>query len=184
MIFIVLLSYILLLYILLAPQYIVIFVFKQLPSKEILEIRKNVLYLPIYLPFSVLITLCRARFLSGIIFPSAWRTSFLLQYRSASDEHCQFFYVGKKGLYFPFFSFFFPLFLRERDRAWVGEGQRERERDRQTDRQTHSCQHRAPCRAQTHEMWDHDLSQSWMLNQLSHPGAPILLSLKKIFLWV
>ena len=30
------------------------------------------------------------------------------------------------------------------------------------------------CGAQTHKLRDHDLSQSWMLNQLSHPGAPIL----------
>ena len=26
----------------------------------------------------------------------------------------------------------------------------------------------------THEPWDHDLSQSWMLNHLSHPGTPVL----------
>ena len=26
--------------------------------------------------------------------------------------------------------------------------------------------------AQTHELQDHDLSRSWTLNQLSHPGAP------------
>ena len=26
--------------------------------------------------------------------------------------------------------------------------------------------------AQTHELQDHDLSQSWTLNPLSHPGAP------------
>ena len=24
----------------------------------------------------------------------------------------------------------------------------------------------------THKLWDHDLNPSWMLNQLSHPGAP------------
>ena len=36
-----------------------------------------------------------------------------------------------------------------------------------------SCQQRARHEAQTHELCDHDLNQSQMLNQLSHPGAPI-----------
>ena len=59
------------------------------------------------------------------------------------------------------------------------------ERERQTDRQTNqrgrhriwsrlqalSCQHRAQCRARTHEPWHHDLSQSRTLNLLSHLGA-------------
>ena len=31
----------------------------------------------------------------------------------------------------------------------------------------------APCGAQTQDPWDHNLSPSGMLNQLSHPGAPI-----------
>ena len=35
-----------------------------------------------------------------------------------------------------------------------------------------SCQHRAWHRAQTHRVWDHDLSWSRTLNRLSHPGAP------------
>ena len=26
--------------------------------------------------------------------------------------------------------------------------------------------------ARTHKLWIHDLSRSWPLNQLSHPGAP------------
>ena len=33
-------------------------------------------------------------------------------------------------------------------------------------------QHTAQCRARTHELWDRGLSWNWMLNQLSHPGAP------------
>ena len=37
-----------------------------------------------------------------------------------------------------------------------------------------SCQHRAGRGARTHKLQDHDLSQSLMLNWLSHPGAPIL----------
>ena len=36
--------------------------------------------------------------------------------------------------------------------------------------------------AQTHKPpLDHDLSQSWTLNRLSHPDAPKMVSLKKIF---
>ena len=35
-----------------------------------------------------------------------------------------------------------------------------------------------PCGAWTHKPWDHDLSQSQMLNPLSHPGAPSLAVLK------
>ena len=30
----------------------------------------------------------------------------------------------------------------------------------------------SPMWVQTHELRDHDMSQSWMLNRLSHPGAP------------
>ena len=76
----------------------------------------------------------------------------------------------------PFFFFFFNFFLMfiylwETEWEW-GRG-REREGDRIWSRlQTLSCQHRARHGTQTHELWDHDLSQSRMLNQLSHPGAP------------
>ena len=41
-----------------------------------------------------------------------------------------------------------------------------------------SSQHRAWCRAQTHEPRDHDLSRSWTLSWLSHPGTPILVLFK------
>ena len=40
-----------------------------------------------------------------------------------------------------------------------------------------SCQHRAWRRAWTHKPRDHDLSRSWTLNRLSHPGAPTKTSL-------
>ena len=36
-----------------------------------------------------------------------------------------------------------------------------------------SYQHRAQRRSRTHEPWDHDLSWSQTLNQLSHPGTPV-----------
>ena len=62
------------------------------------------------------------------------------------------------------------LFLRERET--------ELEQGRGTGRGRHriwsspqalSCQHRARRGAWTHELWDHDLSLSQTLNQLSHP---------------
>ena len=56
------------------------------------------------------------------------------------------------------------LFILERDR--------EKGRHRiQSRLQALSCQHITWCRARTHEWWEHDLNQSRMLNQLSHPGA-------------
>ena len=62
---------------------------------------------------------------------------------------------------------------RESERAWVGEEQRERGRHRERGSlQALSCQDRAWRGAWTHELRDHDLSPSRMLNQLSHPGTP------------
>ena len=43
-----------------------------------------------------------------------------------------------------------------------------------------SSQHRARHRAQTHKLWDHDMSQSQTPNWLSHPGTPHLLFLKHL----
>ena len=74
---------------------------------------------------------------------------------------------------------FFNVYLFSRgrkaecDRGWrVGE-QRERDTHRiQSRLQALSCQHRARCGAPTHGRQDHDLSQNWMPNRPSHPGAP------------
>ena len=71
------------------------------------------------------------------------------------------------------------LFLRERDREEAGEGQREGDR---IGTRLWSCQHRARRWAGTHELQDHDLSQSQTLNQPSHRGAPILFFKDFIFL--
>ena len=66
----------------------------------------------------------------------------------------------------------------------MGEGQRERDTHRIWNRlQSLSCQHRAQRGAPTHELWDHDLSQSWMLNRLSHPGSPGKFGLIMFCLW-
>ncbi|XP_060467831.2 threonine aspartase 1 isoform X4 [Panthera onca] len=68
---------------------------------------------------------------------------------------------------------------RETEHEW-GMG-RERKRHRIRSRhQTLSCQDRAPLGARTHRPRDHDLSRSWTLNRLSHPGAPRAIILKLI----
>ena len=74
------------------------------------------------------------------------------------------------------------LFLRETETEceWVRD--RERGRHRIWSRiQALSSQPRAQCGARTHELWDHDLSQSQMLNRLSHPDAPFFLMF--IYFW-
>ena len=69
-----------------------------------------------------------------------------------------------------------PTFIHfwemERDRAWAGEGQRERQTIIRSRLQPLSCQHRAWRGARTCEPRDHDLSQNGKLNRLSHAGAP------------
>nr|XP_060467821.1 threonine aspartase 1 isoform X2 [Panthera onca] len=68
---------------------------------------------------------------------------------------------------------------RETEHEW-GMG-RERKRHRIRSRhQTLSCQDRAPLGARTHRPRDHDLSRSWTLNRLNHPGAPRAIILKLI----
>ena len=48
------------------------------------------------------------------------------------------------------------------------------QRDRETEdpKQALCWQQRARLGVWTHELWDYDLSQNQMLNQLSHPDAP------------
>ena len=71
---------------------------------------------------------------------------------------------------------FFFFFERERETECEQGRGRERGRHRiQSRHQALSCQHRARCRAWTHEPGDHDLRWSWTVNRLSHPGAPIIL---------
>ena len=73
-----------------------------------------------------------------------------------------------------FLGFFFKrLFIFERETECKQRKDREREREMQNLKQAPgsglSAQSR--CRAWTPRPWDHDLSQSWTLNQLSHPGT-------------
>ena len=88
-------------------------------------------------------------------------------------------YERIKHLYFLFLQTFryiflmFYLFLGQRETEHERGRGRERGRHRIGNRlQVPSCQHRARHGAQTHELWDHDLSWSQPLNWLSHPGAP------------
>ena len=66
------------------------------------------------------------------------------------------------------------IYFWERERETEHEQGRGRERGRHRIRsslQVPSCQHRAQNGAWTHEPWDHDLSWSQPLKQLSHPGS-------------
>ena len=76
------------------------------------------------------------------------------------------------------FLFYFLMFIyfweTERVCVWAGEGQSETGRQRiRVSLQDLSCQHSPQHRAQTHKLWDHDLSWSQTLNRVSHPGAPM-----------
>ena len=54
----------------------------------------------------------------------------------------------------------------------MNRGGTERQGDTGSRLQAPSCQHRAQRGAGAHKPRDHDLSWSWMLNRLSHSGAP------------
>ena len=68
----------------------------------------------------------------------------------------------------------FIFYIRERDT----EHEQRRVRETETESEAGSrlwavsWQHRAWDGSQTHEQWHHELSWSWVLNQLSHPAAP------------
>ena len=79
-------------------------------------------------------------------------------------------YIFILYLYTWVFSFKVYLFW-ERQRAQAGQGQRGGQKIR-SGLWALCWQQRARCGALTHEPWDHGLSPSWMLNQLSHPSAP------------
>ena len=72
------------------------------------------------------------------------------------------------------FHFFFLMFIFERQRERECKRGRGRQRGRPriwSRLQAPSCHRRAWRRTRTHKLWDHDLSWSQTLNQLSHPGA-------------
>ena len=87
---------------------------------------------------------------------------------------------------FFFFNFFnVYLFFWDRERQSMSGGGSERGRHRIWNRlQALSCQHRARLGAWTHGPRDRDLSRSRPLNRLSHPGAPISMSLNSAGLFL
>ena len=92
--------------------------------------------------------------------------------KSAALFHSQLSYTGRAALvFFKKFSCLF-LFETERDRARVGEGQREGETQnlKQAPGSERSAQ--SPMRGSNSRLRDHDLIRSRTLNQLNHPGAP------------
>ena len=85
------------------------------------------------------------------------------------------FSVFSSCFFFVYIFLIFLMFIFETESKRVREG-RERGRHRiQSRLQALNRQHRARRGARTHELRDHDLSRSWTLNQLSHPGAPFFL---------
>ena len=69
-----------------------------------------------------------------------------------------------------FFKYFIHFWETETELEWGSV--RERGRHRTWSRlQALSCEPRAWWGARTHRPWNRDLSQRWMLSQLSHPGA-------------
>ena len=62
------------------------------------------------------------------------------------------------------FIYFLVLRDRETEHEW-GRGRARGTQRIQSKLQALSCQHRAQCGAWTHELWDHDLGQSWTLNR-------------------
>ena len=74
------------------------------------------------------------------------------------------------------------MFIFERESMQAGEGQRERGRHRTPSRlQALSYQHKARCGAWTHKPWDHDLSRSQTLNQLTTQAPQFSSILSSVF---
>ena len=67
---------------------------------------------------------------------------------------------------------FFNVYFRERDRAQAGQGKRERETQNPKQAPDSELPAQSPTGTRTHELQDHDLSQSQSLNPLSHLGVP------------
>ena len=86
---------------------------------------------------------------------------------SLTSVKCFTLYMYTKSCYTSNVNNFFNvyLFLREREREHEWGRGRERGRHRTWRRLwALSCQHRAQCRARTHQWWDHNLSRSWKLS--------------------
>ena len=67
------------------------------------------------------------------------------------------------------------IYFWQIERQSMSRGGAEREGDTESETGSRLWAVWAWCGAQTHGLQDHDLSQSQMLNQLSHPGAPMFI---------
>ena len=101
-----------------------------------------------------------------------------------ADMHVKLWYWANHfsvvALSYPFFYFYFFKCLfnfeiqkreGEREREKASGGGAESEGETENPKQAPHCQCKARFRAWTHKLWDHDLSWSQTLNQLSHSGA-------------
>ena len=86
-----------------------------------------------------------------------------------------------------FIIFFKCLFiLRERKSASRGGAEREREGERENPKEAPCCQHREPhagLELTSREIMTRLAIKSWMLNPLSHPGAPGFGHLERRSFW-
>ena len=67
--------------------------------------------------------------------------------------------------------YFWEREIERKHKLGRGRG-REREREREKQAPDSELSAQSPTQAQTHELWDHDLSWSQILNQVSNLGAP------------
>ena len=84
-----------------------------------------------------------------------------------------------------FFFFKFIYLFWEKACVCVRERGKGRERKRENPKQAPCCQHRAWCwsPSMNHEIMTWAESKSWILNQLSHPGTPILSFSMRGIMW-
>ena len=78
-----------------------------------------------------------------------------------------------------FFNIYLFLRQRETDRAWTGEGQREGDTESETGSRLRAVSTEPDAGLELTDWRDCDLIQSWLLNRLSHPGAPEVRFLKE-----
>ena len=69
---------------------------------------------------------------------------------------------------------YFNVYFWEREKVWVGEGQREREPE--DPKRALGWLQRVRCRAQTPEPWDRDLRWSWTLNWATQAALEFILN--------
>ena len=82
-----------------------------------------------------------------------------------------------------FFLNVYSSFETERDRAWMGEGQRVRETQNLKQAPGSELSAQSPTRGLNSRTMRSNLGRSWTLNRLNHPGAPEHWYFFKPFRW-